>query len=224
MDPSGLRTKRARRTRAEQRALHEQTVSASLRLFADGGYEALSMRRLASEVRVPAMSLYRYFPTKAHLVRHIWADLLLRAHRAALSSSHEPANAPARLAAYLDAWLQYWLDNREHYWVVFAIRDTGRDRVDPSVADAPRPDPWRVLATLSELVDACAAEGGRAQAHPHVVEALFCKTLGFLTGVIGMASLARADVDGLKRALVAEMVEQVVADRADSLHAENGSA
>ena len=75
MDGSGLRPHRARRTRSEQKELHEQAVRASLRMFEDGGYEALSMRKLASEVGVPPMSLYRYFPTKAHLIRHIWADL-----------------------------------------------------------------------------------------------------------------------------------------------------
>lgn len=223
MDQSGVRAHRARRTRSEQRELHEQAVRASLRMFEDGGYEALSMRKLASEVGVPPMSLYRYFPTKAHLVRHIWADLLLRAHSQALSTLQGAANGSERLGSYLDAWLQYWLDNRRHYWVVFAIRDSGRDWVDASGSDAPCPDPWRFLATLAELVDDCSAEGRRPQTHPHLVEALFCKTLGFLTGVIGMASLAKADVEGLKRSLVAEMVEQVVSGRADALPVENGS-
>jgi AcrR family transcriptional regulator len=168
------------------------------------------------------MSLYRYFPTKAHLVRHIWADLLLRAHHHALSLQSDGASARERLASYLDGWLQYWLDNRRHYWVVFAIRDSGRDWVDASSGDVPCPDPWRFLATLGELVDACAAEGRNAQAHPHAVEALFCKTLGFLTGVIGMASLGKADVEGLKRSLVAEMVEQVVSERAGALAENDG--
>lgn len=224
MNAPDVRPYRARRTRAEQRDLHEQAVRASLRMFEDGGYEALSMRKLASQVGVPPMSLYRYFPTKAHLIRHIWADLLLRAHSQATAALPEAADAPMRLAAYLDAWLQYWLDNRRHYWVVFAIRDSGRDWVAETDGAAPRPDPWRVLATLSELVDGCVAEGGRSRLHPHAVEVLFCKTLGFLTGVIGMASLAKADVDGLKRSLVAEMVEQVVSGRAVALQAENGGA
>jgi hypothetical protein len=39
-----------------------------------------------------------------------------------------------------------------------------------------------------------------------------------------MASLAKADVDGLKRSLVNEMVEQVVSGRAVALQAENGGA
>lgn len=223
MDRSGARAQRARRTRSEQRELHEQAVRASLRMFEDGGYEALSMRKLASEVGVPPMSLYRYFPTKAHLVRHIWADLLLRAHSHALSSLNGASNASDRLAAYLDAWLQYWLDNRRHYWVVFAIRDSGRDWLQASGGEAPCPDPWRLLATLAELVDDCTAEDHRPQAHPYVVEALFCKTLGFLTGVIGMASLARVDVERLKQCLIAEMVEQVACCRADALPTENGS-
>ncbi len=209
MDGQAQRSPRTRRTRSEQRALHEQAVQASLRMFEDGGYEALSMRKLASEVGVPPMSLYRYFPTKAHLIRHIWADLLLRAHSHALSVQQSAPTARGRLAAYLDAWLQYWLDNRRHYWVVFAIRDSGRDWVDTSNGDVPCPDPWRFLAMLGELAEHCAAEAGGAQKGSRVAEALFCKALGFLTGVIGMASLANADVEELKRLLVAEMVEQV---------------
>ena len=225
MDGSGPRSQRTRRTRSEQRELHEQAVRASLRMFEDGGYEALSMRKLASEVGVPPMSLYRYFPTKAHLVRHIWADLLLRAHSHALSAQESAPIAQDRLAAYLDAWLQYWLDNRRHYWVVFAIRDSGRDWLDASNGEVPCPDPWRFLAMLGELSTACAAEAGSAQAPPRVAEVHFCKALGFLTGVIGMASLANADVESLKRSLVAEMVEQVVpTGSAVALSAQNGRA
>lgn len=37
---------------------------AAIRLIADVGYEALSMRRLAHEVGLGAAALYRYFPTK----------------------------------------------------------------------------------------------------------------------------------------------------------------
>lgn len=224
MDGSSPRSQRTRRTRSEQRELHEHAVRASLRMFEDGGYEALSMRKLASEVGVPPMSLYRYFPTKAHLVRHIWADLLLRAHSHALSAQQTMPAARERLAAYLDAWLQYWLDNRRHYWVVFAIRDSGRDWLDASNGEVPCPDPWRFLAMLGELAAGCAAESGSAQAPPRVAEALFCKSLGFLTGVIGMASLANADADSLKRALVAEMVEQVTAGSTVVLSTENGRA
>jgi AcrR family transcriptional regulator len=194
-------------------------------MFEDGGYEALSMRKLASEVGVPPMSLYRYFPTKAHLVRHIWADLLLRAHTHALSAQESASTARERLAAYLDAWLQYWLDNRRHYWVVFAIRDSGRDWLDGSNGEVPCPDPWRFLAMLAELSAECVTEAGGEQAPPRVAEALFCKALGFLTGVIGMASLANADVESLKRSLVAEMVEQVALARsAAAPPAENGRA
>lgn len=193
-------------------------MQASLRMFEQGGYEALSMRKLASEVGVPPMSLYRYFPNKAHLIRYIWADLLLRAHGRALEAAQAAASPPSRLAAYLDEWLQYWLDNRRHYWVVFAIRDSGRDWLDGASKEVPCPDPHKFLATLEALVDDCArGERAAGAANPHRVEALFCKALGFLTGVIGMASLARSDIDGLKRSLVEEMVAQVAADGANDV-------
>lgn len=192
-------------------------------MFEDGGYEALSMRKLAREIGIPPMSLYRYFPTKAHLIRHIWVDLLLRAHRCAVSAQQDQASVAGRLAAYLDAWIQYWLDHRRHYWVVFAINGLGGcDRDSGAGREELRPDPWRVLAILSELVNGCAEEANDVPPCPHIAEALFCKTLGFLTGVIGMATLADADIDGLKRCLVAEMVEQIVSGRAGTLPVESG--
>lgn len=205
--PASSRT-RHRRTRSEQYRLHEQAVHLLLRLFDEGGYEAISMRKLASEIGVPPMSLYRYFPSKKHLIQHIWAELLLRAYRHALVRAHECSSPPERLGAYLDGYLQYWLDNRNHYWVVFSIREGGTDAAEPGDA-APCPNPYRFLETLAELIGACAGRDGGSEVR-RLAEVLFCETLGFLTGVIGMASLASADIEGLKRRLVREMVDQAI--------------
>lgn len=179
-------------------------------MFDEGGYEAISMRKLASEIGVPPMSLYRYFPSKKHLIQHIWVELLLRAYQHALARAHECSSPPERLGAYLDGYLQYWLDNRHHYWVVFSIRDGSADPAEPGDG-APCPNPYRFLETLAEMIGACAGTGTDAGTEVrHLAEALFCKTLGFLTGVISMASLMSADIEGLKHRLVREMVDQAI--------------
>jgi AcrR family transcriptional regulator len=54
----------ARRVGSDGARTEAAIRGAALRLFARYGYEALSMRRLASEVDLGAAALYRYFPNK----------------------------------------------------------------------------------------------------------------------------------------------------------------
>ncbi|MDW8235998.1 MAG: TetR/AcrR family transcriptional regulator [Bacteroidia bacterium] len=48
--------------------MRERILEAALRLFAQDGYENVSLRRLATEVGLSAASLYHYFPHKAALL------------------------------------------------------------------------------------------------------------------------------------------------------------
>lgn len=200
-----------RRTRAEQTEFYERVVQTSLQLFFDGGYEAISMRRLAAEVGVPPMSLYRYFPTKTHLVRHLWDEILDKAYQRA-TRDLKPRGLPVtRLRTYIDGYLTYWLENRAHYWVVFAIRDDGNATPEDDGAYLHRPNPQRIVAALEELVGACMPDAQTTdQERRLLIEHLFCKALGFLLGTIGLSSLRWTDVTELKRRCVNDMVEHVL--------------
>lgn len=59
-----------RQERSQQR--FETIVSEALRLFAERGYEAVSMREIARESACPIASIYQYFPTKQAIVKEIW--------------------------------------------------------------------------------------------------------------------------------------------------------
>lgn len=67
---------------------------AAVRLIARYGYEALSMRRLASEVDLGAAALYRYFPTKQAMLFS-----LLEAHMEELLEAWDRARLPDRASA-----------------------------------------------------------------------------------------------------------------------------
>ena len=73
---------------------------AALRLMAQSGYEAVTMRALAAEVGVQAAALYRYYPTKEALL-----FALLDAHMRELLSSWQasaPQGSPReRLSAFV---------------------------------------------------------------------------------------------------------------------------
>jgi AcrR family transcriptional regulator len=53
-------------------ARFERVLEASLRLFAARGYEAVSMREISREAKMPIASVYQYFPMKLAIVREMW--------------------------------------------------------------------------------------------------------------------------------------------------------
>ena len=53
---------------AAQRARRERILTATLALAARGGYEAVQMREVAERSEVALGTLYRYFPSKVHLL------------------------------------------------------------------------------------------------------------------------------------------------------------
>jgi AcrR family transcriptional regulator len=53
---------------AAQRARRERILAATLALAAGGGYEAVQMREVAERSEVALGTLYRYFPSKVHLL------------------------------------------------------------------------------------------------------------------------------------------------------------
>ncbi len=203
-------TRAARRTRAEQDAFYERVVQTSLQLFAEGGYAAVSMRKLAAEVGVPPMSLYRYFPTKAHLVRHIWDDVLSRAYVQATAELARTKAPKARLRAYIDGFLQYWIENPSHYWVVFAIRDDIGELITEEGAYSLYPNPQRFIQTLDELFDAYVPIATLSRTERQTaIDLVLLKVLGFLLGTIGLASLPWVNVPELKKRLIEDILASV---------------
>ncbi len=53
-------------------ARFESVLETALRLFAARGYEAVSMREIAREAKMPIASVYQYFPMKLAIVREMW--------------------------------------------------------------------------------------------------------------------------------------------------------
>lgn len=204
-------TRSPRRTKLEQAAFYDHLVQTSLQLFAEGGYEAISMRRLAGAVSIPPMSLYRYFPTKAHLIRHVWEHILAQAFAQAHGRSQALREPLERLRHFIDAFLQYWLEHREHYWIVFSIRPH-MDGLQPlDSEDIQRPDPQHVFQAVSELLQPCLPAERLSPAEQQLLtELLICKMLGYLLGAIGQALPRGSSHEVLKTQLLDDICGQVL--------------
>jgi AcrR family transcriptional regulator len=94
-------------TIAEHVAAQEAAVvDAAKRLFAERGVAAVSLGDIAAEVGLGRTSLYRYFPTKAHILQR-WFDLEMQP---LLERSQQVAEGSGSPAQRLTAWLDVQLD------------------------------------------------------------------------------------------------------------------
>ena len=75
---------------AAQRDRHRRILDATLALASKGGYEAVQMRTVAERADVALGTLYRYFPSKIHLLVSALARALVVAIEPLLSWSWYP--------------------------------------------------------------------------------------------------------------------------------------
>jgi AcrR family transcriptional regulator len=100
---------RARRAR-ERRQLRARILDAARELLAAGGYDAVTVRRVADRIEYTPPTIYRHFADKAALVREIcdatWGGL--RAELARLAAVRDPVERMARIgAAYVEFGLTH---------------------------------------------------------------------------------------------------------------------
>ena len=92
-------------TRQRRAVLH-----AAARLFARDGYDAVGLADIAAEIGLARNSVYRYFPTKAHILQ-AWfdeaIDPLIDAGSAVLCGTRAPAS---RLASWVEVQFDFLVD------------------------------------------------------------------------------------------------------------------
>ncbi|CAN5799260.1 TetR/AcrR family transcriptional regulator [soil metagenome] len=144
-------------------------IEAAARLLADGGAEALSIRRVAADVGTSTMAVYTHFGSKEDLVRAVVAEAFRRLH-AELSSvplTHDPV---ADLIGTAGAYRRNALANANLYRVMFSINPL--QLTDPVAEHAELPEARRLdigldafgalVAAVARCVEAGALSGEAA--------------------------------------------------------------
>ena len=137
-----------------------EILAAARALLLEEGYQATSMRRVASRLRITPTALYLYFRNKEELINRLMQDafaiLLDR-----LSQEHAlPGQSLDRLRRGMEAYIRFGLAHPDHYRVAFMLLpekpahpDGCRDPVtEQSVGE-------QCFAILYNCVDACIADG-----------------------------------------------------------------
>jgi AcrR family transcriptional regulator len=128
---------RGRPNRSAEQIAEMQTriVERAYAMFLSEGFDAISMRRLASEVGCTVMTVYRYYPRKIDILRALWLRIFATMFDG-LDQIAAATNDPAeRLRRVAMGYVQFWLDRRDHYFLVFMSSNVEQADVSIFVQD-----------------------------------------------------------------------------------------
>lgn len=121
-------------------------------LFAERGYDGVTMRAIAGELGVSPMTPYGYFESKGQIYAEIRAQAFQR-FGARVAQAADPALEPlVRLRALFGAYLQFAIDEPGAYRIMFEL--TPPDDAQPDDSEMARAgETWTpLLETLHEAV------------------------------------------------------------------------
>ncbi len=166
-------------------AVRAAILAAAERLFAKGGYEGVSMRRVAKEAGCSPAALYRLFPHKRALLRNIWEDALDDFDRSLAHAAGGEADPVKRLRLLGRAYVGFWVAHPDHFRALFLIEDRVVDPGERYFADT-SPSLARLVRRFQETVAAARAAGVIDGDARESVQLIFCGLHGVASGLIGM--------------------------------------
>ena len=101
----------ARATTPSQRARRQAVLAAAIELAREGGYDAVQMREVAERAGVALGTLYRYFPSKVHLLATALGDQL-EARDRSVAARRRPADPGDRVLLMFDLLLHDLKEDR----------------------------------------------------------------------------------------------------------------
>ena len=202
--PARARVRRGSEADADR--LRDELLAAALALFMAGGLEAVTMRAVATQVGVSAMTPYRYFDDKGHLLRGIWQYVLSAAWQKMLAASQAATDPRQRIRAQVEGFVDYWEANPQHYRLVYMTEQTTRP--DDTGTLSALPIYTHVLEASLDASRALAAEVGGDPAHAKLASDIrFMMVSGYLHARLVNRRYPWSPVEVLRPAFVELVIE-----------------
>jgi AcrR family transcriptional regulator len=141
-------------TEADLADFRGKLIAAATRIFAEKGREGFTMREVAAELGVSAMTPYRYFKDKDEILAAVRANAFERFAQALESAFAAEGEARDRSAAVGEAYIRFAFEDSASYRLMF-------DMAQPDEADYPElvQATARARRTMTEYVRALIAAG-----------------------------------------------------------------
>jgi AcrR family transcriptional regulator len=101
----------------------KRIIEAAKKLFHEEGFDSVSMRKIAADVGMGVMTLYKYFANKNAILHHIWDEFIVELfvglqEKVLAENTH---NDKFRVACY--EYLNYWFKHPDRFRMVFLNED-----------------------------------------------------------------------------------------------------
>jgi AcrR family transcriptional regulator len=183
-----------------EQAIRTTLLDAASRLLATEGVQALTLRRISSEVGCSTTVLYRLFGNKAGLLEALYVEAFERFRRRLAAVPKDP-DPRVHLAGLSRAYRENALAERNYYRLMFGDPIPGFQPSDEAMIQAAP-----TFTILEDAVADCAAAGFLIDAEPrHVASALWAAMHGFVTlELAGHLPEAEAVLETLQRTIASE--------------------
>jgi AcrR family transcriptional regulator len=144
------------RRERERQELREQILDAARTLFAQEGYEAVTMRKIAEAIEYSPTALYLYFKDKDELLRELCSQDFrhLAQHFQAIAAIPDPVEKLRRTGT---AYVEFGLSYPNHYRLMFMTQKP-QQHSDEICVQKGNPDE-DAYAFLRLIVSECIAQG-----------------------------------------------------------------
>jgi AcrR family transcriptional regulator len=151
---------RAKVVVADTKSLRDRIIAAASDVFANEGYESLSMRRVAVEAGCSQMAMYRHFANKEALIQHICTQVYTQFTAKVQREIDSAEDAWGQLRKFISALIRFAVSYPNHYALIFLIRHENpeviaeRERLGQEFIAGMREIVGEVLPTKTSVEDA----------------------------------------------------------------------
>jgi len=158
-------------TESDVADFRERLCEAASRLFASRGREAFTMRELAAELGVSAMTPYRYFRDKDEILAAVRARAFTRFAESLEAAMATQGDALLKAAAVYEAYVDFAFGEPQSYRLMFDLSQPHEDDY-PELLEATT----RARATMTDYVRAL-VEAGALEGDPNLMGYVFWAAL-----------------------------------------------
>lgn len=124
------------KTRQEQRSeeAKKTILAAAGKLFAEHGFDAVTMRQIAKEAGYSHTAIYVYFKNKTGLLHELSIPFLQKFKRELEEILNDANHLPdVKLKRVSKAFIRFCLENRNMYTIFFEVKSARVDDLDPEL-------------------------------------------------------------------------------------------
>lgn len=182
--------------------MREALLAAAMRLFAEGGVDALTMRAVAESVGVSVMTPYRYFADKSELMRGLWQGILRAVCDRMRAAIDAQPTGRGKQRALMEAFVGYWEDHPGHFRLVYQT-DKVTQEARQSAALTQAPVYGELLQLVQGVTAAVAQEIGAGPKHLKLAgDVRFAMLLGYLQAALVNRRYPWSELAVLRRAYI----------------------